>query len=81
LKRDRIRLNVCPSSNVALGIVSDIKLHPIRTLVDHGVRVTINSDDPTIFGQSVSQEYLLLHKSGLLSAEELDAVRVEGLTE
>ncbi|TSA18004.1 hypothetical protein D4R75_11750 [bacterium] len=81
LKRDRIRLNICPSSNVALGVVSDIAHHPIRSLVDHGVRVTINTDDPTIFGQSVSQEYLLLHKSGLLSAEELNSIRVEGLSE
>lgn len=81
LKRDHIRLNVCPSSNVALGVVSDIAHHPIRVLVDHGVRVTINSDDPTIFGQSVSEEYLLLHKSGLLSADELNSIRVEGLSE
>jgi adenosine deaminase len=81
LKRDRIRLNVCPSSNVALGIVSDIAHHPLRVLVDHGVRVTINSDDPTIFGQSVSQEYLLLYRSGVLSAEELDVIRIDGLLE
>ena len=80
LKRDHIRLNVCPSSNVALGVVSDIAHHPIRALVDHGVRVTINSDDPTIFGQSVSQEYLLLYRSGLMAAEELDAIRQEGLS-
>jgi len=80
LKRDRIRLNVCPSSNVALGVVSDIAHHPIRVLVDHGVRVTINTDDPTIFGQSVSQEYLLLYRSELMAAEELDAIRQEGLS-
>ena len=79
LKRDGIRLNVCPSSNVVLGVVSDISRHPIRTLVDHGVRVTINSDDPTVFGQSVSDEYLLLHTSGVLTANELDAIRLEGL--
>lgn len=79
LKRDGIRLNVCPSSNVALGVVSDIKLHPIRTLVDHGVRVTINSDDPTIFGKSVSEEYFLLYKAGIFTAEELDRIRLEGL--
>jgi adenosine deaminase len=79
LKRDRIRLNVCPSSNVVLGVVGDISQHPIRSLVDHGVRVTINSDDPTIFGRSVSQEYLLLFKAGVLSAAELEAIRLEGL--
>jgi adenosine deaminase len=80
LRRDDVRLNICPSSNVALGIVSDIAHHPIRTLVDNGVRVTINTDDLMIFGQSVSQEYLALYQSGLLTADELDAIRREGLS-
>jgi len=80
LRRDRIRLNVCPSSNVVLGVVNDIAHHPIRILVDNRVRVTINTDDLTIFGQSVSQEYMLLHQSGLLTTDELDAIRLEGLS-
>jgi adenosine deaminase len=80
LHREGIRLNVCPSSNVALGVVRDIAHHPIRTLVDNGVKVTINTDDLMIFGQSVSQEYLLLYQSGVLKAEELDGIRREGLT-
>jgi adenosine deaminase len=79
LRREDIRLNVCPSSNVALGVVKDISHHPIRTLFNNGVRVTINTDDLTIFGQSVSQEYLLLYRSGLLTDAELDAIRLEGL--
>ena len=80
LRRERVRLNVCPSSNVALGVVSDIAHHPIRVLVDNGVRVTINSDDLMIFGQSVSQEHLLLYESGVFAAEELDEIRMEGLS-
>ncbi len=79
LRRDGKRLNVCPSSNVALGIVKDISHHPIRILVDHGVLVTVNTDDLTIFGQSVSQEFLLLYQSGLLTDTELDKIRLEGL--
>ena len=79
LHREGIRLNVCPSSNVALGVVKDIRHHPIRTLVDNGVRVTLNTDDLTIFGQSVSQEYLCLYSSGLMTDQELDAIRLEGL--
>jgi adenosine deaminase len=80
LRREHVRLNICPSSNVALGAVSDIAHHPIRVLVDNGVRVTINSDDLMIFGQSVSQEYLLLYRSGVLTADELDEIRQEGLS-
>jgi len=80
LRLDRVRLNICPSSNVALGVVSDIVHHPIRILVDNGVRVTINTDDLMIFGQSVSQEYLLLYQAGVLTADELEAIRQEGLS-
>ena len=76
LVRNRVRLNVCPSSNVMLGAASSLASHPIRVLVDHGVEVTINTDDPIIFGQSVSQEYLNLYAAGVLSADELDAIRV-----
>lgn len=80
LRRQGIRLNICPTSNVRLGAVRDLAHHPIRTLFDHGIRVSINTDDPTIFGSSVSQEYLLLSTSGLMTAEELDTVRLEGLS-
>jgi adenosine deaminase len=80
LRRERIRLNICPSSNLALGVMSDIAHHPIRILVDNGVRVTINSDDLMIFGHSVSQEYLLLYQERVLTANELDAIRREGLS-
>jgi adenosine deaminase len=80
LCRDRIRLNVCPTSNVALGVVKDLVHHPIRKLVDNGIRVTINTDDLTIFGHSVSQEYLALYRAGVLSATELDSIRIESLT-
>ncbi len=79
LRQENIRLNLCPSSNVALGVVTDIAHHPIRALFDNGVRVTINTDDLTIFGHTASQEYLLLYQSGLLSDKELDAIRLEGL--
>ncbi len=80
LRREGVRLNICPSSNVALGVVSDIAHHPIKALFHNGVRVTINTDDLMIFGRSVSEEYLLLHQSGLLTASELDEIRVEGLS-
>ena len=79
LARKRIRLNVCPSSNVMLGAVSSLASHPVRVLVDHGVDVTLNTDDPMIFGQSVSQEYLNLYDAGVFSADELDAIRVASM--
>ena len=76
LADNRIRLNVCPTSNVMLGAVADLESHPIRALYDHGVQVTINTDDLMIFGQSVSDEYLNLYRAGVFTADELDAIRL-----
>jgi adenosine deaminase len=74
-----VRLNLCPTSNVKLGRAPSLERHPIRTLYDAGVRVTINTDDPLIFGCTVSSEFLALHRTGLMTAAELDAIRLEGL--
>ncbi len=75
LAENRIRLNVCPTSNVMLDAASDMASHPIRLLYDNGVPVTINSDDPMIFDQSVSDEYRNLYQAGVFSADELDDIR------
>ena len=74
-----VRLNVCPTSNVMLGVVAELSDHPIRRLYDHGVAVTVNTDDLTVFGQSVSDEYLNLFRAGVFTAEELDGIRVAAL--
>jgi adenosine deaminase len=70
-----IRLNICPTSNVMLGRVSSLREHPIRTLFDAGVRVTIATDDPLIFGCTLSGEFLALHDAGVMTARELDFIR------
>jgi adenosine deaminase len=77
----RIRLNVCPTSNVMLGRVDSLAAHPIRRLYDAGVRVTVNTDDVLMFGQSVSEEFLNLYRAGLFSAAELDRIRHDGLSD
>ena len=75
LATNKIQLNICPTSNVMLSRVSEMKYHPIRTLFDNGIPVTINSDDLSIFNQSVSEEYLNLFKAGVFSAKELEQIR------
>jgi adenosine deaminase len=74
-----VRLHVCPTSNIRLGRVARMEEHPIRRLYDAGVQVTVNTDDPLMFGSSLSEEFLALHRAGVMSAAELDAVRLEGL--
>lgn len=77
----RIRLNICPTSNLLLGRVESLECHPIRTLFDAGVIVTINTDDALVFGKSVSEEFLTLFAAGLFAAEELEVIRLNGLAD
>lgn len=76
-----IRLNVCPTSNVLLGRVESVATHPIRKLYDAGVKVMVNTDDALMFGRSVSEELLGLHRAGVFTAAELDIIRLNGLDE
>jgi len=52
-----IALEVCPSSNIATGAVDRLENHPIRKFRDAGVTVTVNSDDPSMFGTTLNGEY------------------------
>ncbi|WP_372727635.1 adenosine deaminase [Nocardioides sp.] len=54
-----IPLEVCPSSNVATRAVASLAEHPLRAFRDAGVTVTINSDDPPMFGTTLNQEYAI----------------------
>ncbi|MGI6621213.1 MAG: adenosine deaminase [Bacillota bacterium] len=75
----KIRLNICPTSNLRLGLVESLENHPIRVLFRHGVDVTVNSDDVLVFDSDVPKEYLRLYRHGVLTAQELDAIRLNGL--
>ncbi|MFI9582575.1 adenosine deaminase [Streptomyces sp. NPDC052236] len=52
-----IPLEVCPTSNIATRAVTDLDQHPIKEMVAAGVQVTINSDDPPMFGSDLNNEY------------------------
>ena len=62
-----------------LGRAESYARHPIRTLYDHGVRVTVNTDDLIAFDQGVSDEFLNLYRAGTFTAEELDEIRRNSL--
>ncbi|MFD7893931.1 adenosine deaminase [Streptomyces sp. NPDC059743] len=57
LAEHRIPLEVCPTSNIATRAVADLDEHPIKAMVEAGVLVTVNSDDPPMFGTDLNQEY------------------------
>jgi len=56
LAAEAVTLDVCPWSNVRLNVVESLVGHPIRRLHERGVRLTINTDDPTVFGRTLSEE-------------------------
>lgn len=60
LSRDRVPLTVCPLSNLALKVVDAIGEHPLPEMIDAGLVVTVNSDDPAYFGGYVADNYLAL---------------------
>lgn len=64
MARDGIQCDVCPISNVKLGVSTSITAHPLRRMLDAGVRCTVNTDDPLSFGNSLLDEYALLITEG-----------------
>lgn len=74
LVREGIPLTVCPLSNVKLRVFDDIGRHNIRRLLDRGLCVTVNSDDPAYFGGYVADNYLALVRG--LGLTRADIVRL-----
>ncbi|WOE74375.1 adenosine deaminase [Alterisphingorhabdus coralli] len=50
-------LTVCPLSNLKLCVIDDIHDHPIKTMLDHGIKATVNADDPSYFGGYVNDNF------------------------
>ena len=71
LVRERIPLTVCPLSNLRLKVVDDIRRHPLRTMMDKGLFVTVNSDDPAYFGGYVNENFAAVQEGLGLSDEDL----------
>jgi aminodeoxyfutalosine deaminase len=86
LAERQIPLEVCPTSNIATRAVASLDQHPIREMYDAGVFVTVNSDDPPMFGTTLNREYeiaadlLDLDEDGLASLAK-NAVRASFLSE
>jgi adenosine deaminase len=58
LRERQIPLEVCPSSNVCLGVAPGLAQHPLPRLMEAGLYLTINSDDPPLFNTTLTDEYL-----------------------
>jgi adenine deaminase len=71
LARARVPLTVCPLSNIKLNVFERIEAHNLKRLLDHGLCVTVNSDDPAYFGGYVLENYLAIQRGLNLSLADL----------
>lgn len=79
LARERgVTFDVCPISNVRLCVVPSIREHPLRALMEAGVRCTVSTDDPLVFNNSLTDEYLALANEGGFTRTELARIARNG---
>ncbi len=74
LAREKMALTVCPLSNLRLRVVDDLRHHPLRRMMDKGLVVTVNSDDPAYFGGYVNQNYSAVSQALALGRDEIAAI-------
>jgi aminodeoxyfutalosine deaminase len=79
LRDQQIPLEVCPTSNLCLGVYPSYEAHPIRRLWEQGVYVTVNSDDPPMFNTDLVREYQMLADHLGFTIGELEQLSLNAL--
>jgi aminodeoxyfutalosine deaminase len=79
LKTNSIPLEICPTSNIRLRVYPDYAHHPVRQLWDAGLLLTVNSDDPPLFGTDLNNEYQVLVKYFDFSQPELEKISMNAI--
>ena len=74
IKRENVLLELCPTSNRLTNSVPSIRAHPLRKLMEAGVMVSINSDDPHLFGIDLCHEYDVVHNDLGLTPEDFNQI-------
>ena len=80
LVRDRVPLTMCPLSNRELNVTPDLSTHPLKRLLDAGVRVTVNSDDPAYFGGYLAANYEAIQSALDLSRDDIALLARNSIT-
>ena len=79
LAEKKIPLEVCPLSNIRTGVVKSVDLHPVRKFFEEGLIVTINTDDPKMFGNCLAEEYQLLEEKLGFSRDEIRTLILQAI--
>ena len=74
-----ISIECCPVSNLRTGAVPSLKAHPIRSFINAGIKVSVNTDDPPMFGTDMNNEYIQLHNELGFSLKELHQIGLESI--
>jgi aminodeoxyfutalosine deaminase len=79
LREHQVPLEVCPTSNLCLGVYPSYEAHPIRRFWDDGLYVTVNSDDPPFFNTDLVHEYTVLTDRLGFTADDLEQLSLNAL--
>lgn len=79
LRENQIPLDVSPTSNVCLGVAPSLAEHPLPELVEEGLFVTINSDDPPMFDTTLTDEYLQIAKTFVFDIDQIKQFVINGV--
>ncbi len=80
LREKKIPLELCPTSNILTSAVQSISSHPVRTLYDAGIVVTVNTDDPSVCNTTLSKEFTILVQHFGFSKQDIHAVTMNAVT-
>jgi adenosine deaminase len=79
LAKHSVLLEVCPLSNICLGIYPNLLEHPLPCLYAHGIPVTVNSDDPAMFNSTLNQNIRVLHEPFSFSLDTINEILLNGV--
>lgn len=79
LRRRQVPLEVCPTSNVLLGVFASMDDHPLPRLIEEGLCVTIGSDDPAMFGITLTDEYITIAEKFGFDTEMIERLVLNGV--
>lgn len=78
LVKEQVPLTLCPLSNLELKVISDMREHPLKRMLDRGLMVTVHSDDPAYFGGYVNENLIAVAEALGLSKSEVAQVVANG---
>lgn len=74
LQERNIALEICPSSNIKLGLFKDFAHHPLPVLLESGIQISLNSDDPPFMSTTLAQEYKLVQEAYQYSNDTMTSI-------